>query len=572
MYARLLTFFLSLIVLSGCAYSELQLCDNITLKEGQLNLNPNEKVMVCGSPKGNEGWRHVPLPQAQYQLKVILQERGYLKPRFERNGNHLDVWSGPQEKFSALKVYGGDGLLRADKKRKIIGEPITPDKLDELNQWAETELRTQGFACPKIDVRAQAWDGVAKVSVAPGLRQRIASLKVSGMEGLDGHTLDRYLAFAVGDSYDVQEMQLTVSRLMGDGLAQTAYFTTACRGSNVDLHLHTDLGKPRLFRFGVGASTEEFPFADVWFKNSRLDNKASSLTMTLHASPRLQSLNVNAELYVIPWSKYTYLGPRFTAKRKSETFFEELSAKIGADIARAWDMWSSRFRARGGPTLNYVNTVQGKGPDDVSFFSWEGSLWAMSHKYEVGTRTQWDGWEAGFEYDGQRKGVGSYINVDRYEFDFKYLWNMGSLSPPLFVLGTRGQLIGIDNKNNAKLPSEYRIFYGGDDNLRGFGRQVLNNDEVGYLTALYLGLELRLVKEMPYGFEPFLLSDFAKLGDQRYHFGSSLFTSWGVGLRWASPVGTWRASAARGEIYNEDRAADRYPQEWVYFFSFGREF
>lgn len=566
--------------LFSCAHSEQQLCDNITLKQGRLNLSANEKVIVCGSPKGGEGWRDVPLPQAQYHLKVLLQEQGHLNPRFERRGNQLDVWSGARAEFNDFKVEGADGILHPDKKRKVIGENITPEKLDEINQWAETELRSQGFACPRVDVKVQAWDGLAKVSVAPGLRAKVANIQRTGLDSLDEETLARYMAFEVGDVYDVRATQLSVARLLADGLIQSAYFTAACRGDLVDLHLRADVGEPRLFRVGFGASTEEFPFVDFWFKNTKLDDRASSLTATLHASPRLQSLEINTELYVLPWGSRSFLGPRFRAARKSEKFLEELSSKLGADFGRNWDMWSTRFRGRVGPTLNYVNTIQGQGPDDVSFFSWEGTLMAMSHVYEVGARNQFDGWEARFDYDGQRADGGSYINVDRYEVSFKQLWNLGNFAPPLFVLGTRFDVAAVDSRNNvsdpdpkaAKLPSEYRVFYGGDDNLRGFGRKVLNNADFGYLTAAYLGFELRLIEELPYRLEPFLLYDVAKLGDGRYNLDDPVFTSWGVGLRWASPFGTIRGSAARGEIFNEDRIADAYPQEWVYFFSFGQEF
>jgi len=575
---RVLPLILVSLFLFSCVHKETKLCDNITLKEGDLKLASNERVIVCGSPKGGAGWRDVPLPQAQYQLKVLLQENGYLNPRFERHGDRLDVWSGQRTYFKGLKVEGAEGLLDPDKKRKIVGEIITPEKLDEISQWADTELRSQGFACPQVEVKAQAWDGVAQVSVHPGLRARIASLRRTGFETLDEDTLARYLAFDVGDVYDVREIQLTVGRLLADGLIQSAYFTTRCRGDQVDLHLHAVVGQPRLFRFGVGASTEEFPFVDVWFKNTKLDDRASSLTTTLHASPRLQSLELFTELYVLPWTKRSYFGPRAKVARKSEKFLEELSAKIGADLGRNWDNWGNRFRGRFGPTINYVNTVDGEGPDEVSFFSWEGSLAVMSHVYEAGARSQWEGWDANFEYDGQRKGIGSYINVDRYQLNFKQLWNLGSFAPPFLVLGTRFEMTTVDSKTNvadphaAKLPSEYRVFFGGDENLRGFGRKVLNNKDFGYLTAAYAGFELRLIEQLPWHLEPFLLYDIAKLGDRRYNLDQPVFTSGGLGMRWASPFGTLRGSAARGEIYNEDAVADTYPQEWVYFFSFGREF
>lgn len=568
----------TLIFFSHSVFADTKLCDNVILKEGELKLSRNERVLVCGSNTGGEGWRDVPLPQAQYQIKILLQENGYLNPRFHREGDQLFVWSGPRAVFNKLEVYGGQGLVNAGHKRKVKGHGITPEKLDEITKWAETELRTQGFACPQVDVKAQAWDGRAVATLTPGQRQKVASIKRTGLESLDEDALLRYQAFEVGEVYDVRETQLTASRLLGGGLVQSAYFTTACRGEEVDLHLRASVGPPKLLRFGIGASTEEFPFADLSFTHARLDDRASSLTATLHGSPRLQSLTLGTELFIVPWSKQTFFGPRARVARKSEKYLEELQAKLGADLGRYWDQWNIRWRGRFGPTLNYVNTIQGKGPDDVSFLSWEGSMVAMNHEYEASQREQYSGWEASVDYRGHRKGIGSYINVDRYELDFKNLWNLGSYAPPLFVLGARVELIGVNsNEINPQLdrnllPSEYRVFYGGDDNLRGFSRQSLNNQDLGYLTAAYAGFELRLIEELPWKLEPFLLYDIAKLGNSKLELDPAIYSSWGLGMRWASPFGTLRFSAARGEINNQDKRKQSYPEEWVVFFSFGQEF
>lgn len=569
---------ISFFVFLSCAHEGRKLCDNIFLKEGELKLGRNEQILVCGSSSASEGWKDVPLPQAQYQIKILLQEKGYLTPRFERVKDQLFVWSGPRSEFSGLEVRGAKGILDGSKKRQVKGEPITRDKLDEVTQWADTEMRSKGYACPELDVKAQAWNGRMIVTADPGRKDKIATIRREGLSGLHEAALERYQAFDVGDDYDVRETQLTVSRMLQDGLVQSAYFTTKCRGDLVDLYLRGTLGPARLLQFGVGASTEEFPFTIATFRNTKLDERASNFEARLYASPKQQNLTVSSELYWLPWTDQTYFGPRFRLARKSEHYLEELQAKLGADLGRHWDWWNIRWGARFGPTLNYVNTVRGIGPDEVRFLSWEGSVKAMSHLYEIGIRNQFSGWDAEFNYEGQRKGIGSYINVDRYQLDFRNLWNVGNFSPPFFVLGARTQLIGVDTsppvlgQSRHLLPSEYRIFYGGDDNLRGFGRHVLNNGDAGYLSAAYAGLELRLVKEVPWNLEPFLLYDVAKLGDQRYNLDEPLFTSWGLGLRWASPIGTVRGSAARGEILNEDARAQAYPEEWVFFFSFGQEF
>ncbi|MBX3021159.1 MAG: BamA/TamA family outer membrane protein [Bdellovibrionales bacterium] len=580
----------SVFVFAGCASRGGRICNQIYLREGKLDLSANEKVLVCGTGKGDEGWRDVPIPQAQYQLKVFLQNEGYLNPRFERERDELQVWAGERARVKEFIVNNADGLLHPDKKRQVLGEPITPALLDDVKRWAETALRSQGYACPQVEVHAQAWDGRLIMDVKPGPRQLVDNISYEGLGGLDVQAVARYQAMEPGNMYDVRQTQVTSGRLLSDGLFQTAYFKTTCKNDKVDLALQATIGKPRLLRFGFGGSTEEFPFARIWFKNARLDNRASSFTATLYASPRLQSADMVSEFYRFPWSRRAYLGPRFYFARQHENDYEVLRGKLGGDIGRQWDAWKTRFVGRVGPTLNYVDTVDGIGPERLSFLSWEGSIAAMTHHYELYSRDQYEGWQTMFEYRGQREGAGSPINVDRYELNFKYLWNVGSYAPPLFILASRLQAIGVDTKqiselsenvnaltaaagdNKRLLPVDYRIFFGGDQNLRGFNRQSLNNGGLGYTTALYLGFELRLIKELPYNLEPFLLFDSAQLGDRRVTLDAPLFTSQGVGLRWPSPFGTLRGSAAKGRILDEDERSREYPQEWVYFLSFGQEF
>jgi outer membrane translocation and assembly module TamA len=255
---------------------------------------------------------------------------------------------------------------------------------------------------------------------------------------------------------------------------------------------------------------------------------------------------------------------------------------MGADIGRKWDIEDTRLDGRVGPTLNYVNTIQGLGPDDVSYFSWRGKAQAMNHLYEAFIGNQFEGWISDIEYNGQRKGLGSPLNVDRYEARMKYLWNLGGYSPPLFVLAWRAEAVVVNStevtaasesdvdKSRELLPIDYRVFYGGDRNLRGFTRQSLDNEAKGYLTAISTGVELRLIEELPKHFQPFLLFDAAKLGDRRLVLGRQIFSSWGLGMRWPSPIGTIRGSAAKGEISSPGDS--RYKTRWVFFLSLGQEF
>jgi translocation and assembly module TamA len=573
---KFLGFIISILMFSTAGLGADQaLCDHVLMKEGKLRLNENEKILVCGSSKGGEGWLQVPLPQAQLQLANLFQADGYLNPHFDRQGDTLFAWSGPQSEVKSLKTTGDQGYLRPEKKRKILHEPLMPSKLNEVQRWADQELRSHGFACPALKVEAQAWDQTVLVETEPGQVQRIGTLTYSGLEGLHVDTFQRYQAFRPGELYDIRETQLTTDRLLGDGLFQGAYYVADCQGDIVNLQLRASLGKPRIFRFGIGASTEEFPFVDITFRNARLDDRASSFSAILHASNIEQTLNFSSELYWFRGYPRLFFGPRFVIERESESAFETFSSKAGGDLGFYWDNWDIRFAGRLGPTANYYTTVRGVGPTDSTYTSIEGSLNFQSHIYEVFTRNQYEGWTGNIQYHGNRKGVGSDFSVDRYDLKFKYLWNVGAYAPPLFVLGMRveSSTVLIDNSvSRSVLPVDYRIFMGGDDNLRGFARTSIDNGKLGYLTALYTGFELRLVEEIPYGVQPFLLWDNARLGNRGQTLDPPLFVSEGLGIRWATPFGTLRGSAAKGHIENGDTSTLNYTQQWIYFFSFGQEF
>lgn len=545
--------------------------------DGKIKLNDSEEVLVCGTRK-SLAWQTIPLLQAQYQLNVILQNLGFLNASFEIKDEKLTVWKGPVTRTEKLLLTGTNGVVDVKKKRKVVGQPLTPKKLDEVVKWAELGSRRQGYACPKVTTEAHAWDKTIIADIEPGQKQTIRNIFRSGYGSLDELTLRRFEAFKAGDRYDVVDTQITSDRIMAQGLFQNAYITADCDDDQVDLHLITEVGKPRLVRFSIGASTEEFPFVDMWFKNSRLDNRASSFTAQVHGSPIRQSLELKSEFYVFPKSYRSYLGPRFKLERRRERVFESNKAELGGDIGRRWDMGKVRLQGRLGPTLNYARTVIGEGPPELTYLSYEGSLDAMSHAYEAFTRTQYEGWNAGFDYTGQRSGLGSNVNVDRFDLRLKNLWNINHLSPPLFIFASRFEGIFVDPHHQnteaelAELPLDLRIFYGGNENIRGFNRQVLNNKERGYLTAALASFEVRIVEVAPWNLEPFILADFAKLGETNYEFITPTFFAGGGGIRWASPFGTLRVSAARGQIWNNNASTSGYPQEWVFFLSFGTEF
>lgn len=554
------------------------LCNNIVIVEGSIDLNSNERILICGSDKGGDGWKEVPQTQSVFHLRTILHNLGYLDPKFDFRDGKVFLRIGPRTIVEDLKVQGSGLVINPSKKRKIVGYPMMSDKLSEVETWADTTVKKQGYACPEIEVTGQAWNRTILIETDLKNKKMFSELGSTGLDGLHPTVLERYRPFEKGDVYDIRKTQIMTSRMMNDGLFQSAYFTTRCREEWADVELHTSTGKPKILRFGIGGSTEELPFIDISFRNTRLDNRASYFTTALHASPRVVSLSFGSEFYFFPsWPK-SFLGPRFRVAREWEAAYESLSAKLGIDYGRKWDMWDIRFVGKWGPTYNYSKVLRGVGPDNIIYPSVEGSLSLMSHTYEFLIGEQYQGWLANFFYRALNKGIGSYVDVNRYELDLKYLWNIADLSPPLFVLGTRleGAVVEINEGNEdvdrRLLPVDERLYLGGDNDLRGFPRQSINNHGLGYLTTLYFGMELRLIEELPYKLQPFFLFDAAKIGNRRYTLEKPVLTSHGLGLRWASPFGTLRGTIAQGRIYGGNESTDQYPEEWVFFVSFGQEF
>lgn len=571
---------LTLILFHFPAFADQKLCSDpdIIIVNDKFKLEKNEKILICGTKDSELAWRKVPLEQAQYQLNVLLQSKGYLDAHFVNDGQSLKVYKGVVTDTKKLILTGTNGVVDVTKKRKIIGDPLTPKKLDEVKEWAELSARRQGHACPEILMRAEVWNQSMFADVEPGPVQTINTINRSGFGSLDPKALHRFEAFEAGDTYDVVDTQITTDRMMSQGLFQNAYITTVCNGDKVDLNFLMEVGKPKLLRFSLGASNEELPFTDVWFKNSRLDDRASSFLAQLHASHIRQSLELTSEFYVWPSSYGTFIGPRFKLERQKERTYETNKGEIGGDIGRAWDIFHMRLNGRAGPTINYLRTVTGMAPTEVKYLSWEVALKFMDHSYEAFNRNQAEGWIGDTKFTAQRKGVGAPVNIDKFELRFKNLYNLNDYSPPLVVIANRLEVIalnthGQDQANEIiEIPVDMRIYYGGNENLRGFARQVLNNEGRGFITSALLGTELRLIQVIPYNLEPLILFDVAKLGVQPLQFIASTFISSGIGLRWRSPFGTLRFSAARGQIWGSTLETAHYPQEWIYNVSFGQEF
>lgn len=553
-----------------------RLCPGIRFAgEEQIDLTRTEKRLVCGYAE-SDGWRSVPLNQARHFLSAFLQVRGYHRPVFDRESGDLLVDPGPRTLITGKDGKGLPPPVRLAKRRGVEGEPLTPQALNRLQSWITLSLQSHGYGCPEVRMRGDPETGIVHAEVDPGPGHVVREIRQPRLYGIDPGVFRRFDAFSYGEPLDLRLLSLTSRRIIEEDLFLSAYFDLQCSAEKeLTVTRRVVPAKPRLVTLGVGADSEGIIRARARWKHSRIGWRASSMQATVFASFREQSGEAFMRWYPRPSSLW-YLRPRVEARREDEPRFEALFSELSLSPAVAGDALGMRIRAQAGPAWEYTRTLRGEGPADENFFVWNARLDAMSHMYEYYLREPRAGWEFSLDLSSRLRRVQSPFTAHRIRLTGRRLWNLGHYDPPAAVLGWRGltetTLLGAGARIPGILPPSLRFFLGGDADIRGFSRKQLPIGTEGFLTTAYQGLELRAGQVFRYNLQPFLFIDAAMGGLDDLALDRNVYWSPGLGLRWGSPVGAFRATVARGLTWRRDPGLPFTEPQWQFFFSYGQEF
>jgi translocation and assembly module TamA len=540
----------------------------------RIELTPMEVRLVCGDP-ATEGWEKIPFNQAERYLKAFLQQRGYQEPRFVPGLAVLVVYPGGRTKVETFTVAGLPPGLDPRKLRKIKGRILTPELLDSAKAALSAALQHRGYACPAAELRANSTTGEVSAEVRPGEIYRFAHISAGETPGPELGLFRRYEAFRPGQRFDPRLLELTARRTMADSVFMSAYFDVACSTAGLAVTGRVVAGKPQLYRLGFGFDTEGLLLARAQWQNSRLGTRAHSAQASLYASFREQTAVTSFKYYTGGGSRF-YLMPRLTFSRQNEDQYEALSGEAALLPGFSWDSRVLHGEFTAGPALEHVDTVRGLGPDS-RYTAFETRLELRSHLFEYYAGDPRTGWRASLTAQSRVAGIYSGIEAHRLDFQGERIWNLGSYEPPLLVLATRWQgrttLVKDSLAAAGELPLDMRYFLGGDSDLRGARRLGVPGDPVGLLTTLYDGVELRLGDVLPYRLQPLVFVDAAMGGRSSLKLDPNVYWSPGFGVRWGSPVGSVRATLARGLVWRRDPAAEvLLTPQWRFFLSLGREF
>jgi translocation and assembly module TamA len=550
-------------------------CPSVEFLGRPVELTQVEERWVCGDP-GSEGWKSVPLAQAEYFLRAFLQQRGYHRPLFQVEGGTLTVAAGPVSRITSVTGEGLPPEVRLSKRRRVVGQVMTPKELDRLQAWIKNSLRNHGYGCPAIELSADPETGAVKAVVRTGPKHVITEIVPEVPDNVDPRVFNRFRAYRIGRPLDLRLLNLTAGRIVSEDLFLSAYYDLSCSSdSALTVTQRVVAAPPRLITAGAGLDSEGLVRGRARWKHSRIGARASSLEGVLFASAREQSVEALMRAYFDPDTR-VHLIPRLEGRHQDEARFESLTGEFSITPALTEDTQGLGLEFRAGPGYEYVRTMRGQGPADAAYPTWTMRLALASHLYEHFLRDPQDGWQLRLETSSRQKGLQSDFSAHQVKATGEALFNLGAFDPPLLILGSRfGAATTITDREGVKpgvIPPTLRYFLGGDADLRGFSRQELPVNAEGFLTQVYHGLELRLGDVLPWGLQPLAFVDAAMAGRRHAELERAIYWSPGAGIRWATPVGSIRATVGRGMVERQDPGIEYPLEHWQYFFSLGREF
>ncbi len=573
----LFAFFLTLLAPSSLQAAEITKLCNVEIRSGkEIDFSQTEEKWLCGDPD-SPNWQQIPIPQQRLFLTAFLQGRGFHNPVFRQEGTTLFVEAGPELEVKAFTVQSAPPEWRWQKRWGIVGETMNPKTLEEASSWSERQLQQRGYPCPLVTPQAFTDTGEIRLGVLAGLPYHFGEVETQGQSDLDPAILERFTAFRPGQLFDIRLLELTSNRILQEDLYLSTYYDVLCdRTQNVQIVRRFVPALPRLFTAGAGFDTQRGVLGRATMKWARLSKAANSLEVTLFGSFREQSL-VSRFHYHFPsiLSSRLKLVPQFSLRREVEDQYNTITLNLGSNLAHSWEFEDLRLAAEAGPLFERVTTIRGDGPRHVDAIRLVTKTSAMSHLFEYYLSDPREGWMVSLETSTQFAAVLSEQNVHRGVLQHQLLWNVGGWEPPFLILGWRG-LLGSYFFNQrsplpADIPTSQRFRLGGDDDIRGFSRKQLPTGP-GFLTMLYQGFELRTGGWFPLELQPFLFLDVAKGGEAPRKLSHATYYAPGLGLRYNSPIGTIRASLARGFIARPTALDATTEPGLQFFFSFGREF
>ena len=552
------------------------LCPGILLESKlPISFTKAEKELVCDN-YGSLNWSRIPIQQKIYFLKNFLQARAYHQPSFQPDGDQLRVNVGPQSVIRRIVVEGNIAGIDPKRYWPVYHRPMTPKALDQIQAWFLQEYGRQDYLCARVDIEAYPESEEVRVIVQASTQKQLLQVNAESIPNLLRNVPRRFDAFTIGEPLSNLEMDLTAQRTMEEELVVSTSFQIKCLKNGIVLDQTFMPGEPRLVSFGAGFDTEELGIFQARWKNNRFTELASTLDLSLHVSYRRIEAFTAFDWYYAPIVMQHYVRNVFSYERQNEANYDSRQVTLKTGPAWQSDYDDLSVLIWGYLGLAQTDLVRGQGEPTSRWLSLNLHNRWQTHDFEFFRNDPRSGYQASLNLAYWKSLTAESISFRRYQLTGTRYLNLFNLDPAIWILGIRGAWSGLwvpgglKDDDQGKIPANYKFRLGGASDMRGFERRQIA--EQGALTSAYLGFELRINHSLPFGLQPLLLLDSAKVSRQPFSLERPTFWSPGLGLHWQSLVGTLRASLAYGFV--EDAASNFEGDQggWQIYLSFGEQF
>lgn len=538
-------------------------CPQIEIRgEQQLELNENERRLVCGGP--GDAYANIPLYQARYLLQGFLQSRGHLNPTFEVKNNVLKVELGPSIRLKNWQVLSSSQPLNLALEEQIArfyaNQVMTPKLLDEIERFADTFIKNRGLGCAELKSEFHVSTQTLELKLVGTDPLTFGQVTLTPVEGLAPSALSRFQPFSPGRPFDARLLDLNSLRLSRAGVVQGNYFERRCDSEHqLKLTHHFIPGPARVIRFGVGVNTEVGPLARIRWAHQRFGPMASRLEASAQLSAREQLFQASANLYLWEKSPRHFLSTTLELDREDYTTYEEVRIKLAPHLATTIETTQTQWQLSAGPSLisNRYKTDQTNDQRTQNSGVLEFKVLNRSHDYELNDLHPQSGHELLFTGELRHPSLGFDELITQWVGGLTQLFPVTEWGRGELVLGHRttlattivDSLLGLEN-----LPPSLKFYGGGSGDIRGHKlRSLPINQGLGALTKASIRLEARRTAFFHATLEAFVFMDLARFGERSLNLTSETAASPGLGLRWLSPIGLIQAYAAETRWYSPDR-------------------
>lgn len=544
-----------------------KVCDNLFIDSVEESFSDNEKKLICDGE--TKGWKTIPINQKVYQVKIYLQARGYFNSDVEKQKDKVIIITNEKSFIKKVSFINAPKVFERVKYIGSIGMVLTPENLDEIKLWTTGRLASIGYPCAEVEGQASFETGEVKLKIISNDKAYLKIINREDNTRFYPEIFSRFDAFEIGDVYNDDFLALTTQRVITSGLVSYTYFENTCKKVS-ELNQKYLSNKPNTMIFGIGGSSEEIPILEYKWKNTGLDKKGSELTAKLYGSNIKQQLELGLNYYPIRDRPRFSIRPLFSLTREKEAIYESEERKLELGFVQTRDTSTLKRVIEIIPAKSTETNFNSDLPTRVDLEQTKLSVSAISHYYEYYRSSPRKGFQFNLSATPYHAKTEAFEETGTaIDLSGTILSNLQQLDPPNIIMGARFFFENVVTDEIDTIPQSFRLYLGGQDNIRGFSRKSINNNEVGFKSIAHLSFEARFMNLLPYKLQPFLFYDFAKAGLEEWQFTNELYHSPGIGLRFESPIGNFRFNVAQGIITNNNTDLE---EGWNFHFSYGREF